>query len=61
MILWSSILVIIRLILMGWRFHWRKASEADILVQVCCILPNQDEQADRAFYKQLALISLLMV
>lgn len=31
-----------------------KANKADILVRVCHRPPNQNEEADEAFYKQLA-------
>jgi len=32
----------------------RRATKADILVKVCYRQPNQDEETDEAFYKQLA-------
>ena len=34
-----------------------KANKADILLGVCYRPPNQDEEADEAFYKQLAGVS----
>ena len=34
-----------------------KACRDDILVGVCYILPNQDEEMDEAFYEQLAEVT----
>ena len=34
-----------------------KASKADIMVGVCYRPPNQDEEADKIFYKQLGEVS----
>ena len=34
-----------------------KANEADVIVGVCCRLPNQDEEVNEIFYKQLGEFS----
>jgi len=34
-----------------------RANRADVLVGVCYGLPNQDEETDEAFYKQLAEVA----
>jgi len=34
-----------------------RANKADILLRVCYRPPNQDEEVDEAFYKQLAEVS----
>ena len=36
-----------------------RANRANILVGVCCRPPNQDEETDEAFYRQLAEVVLL--
>jgi len=38
----------------------RKANKADIVVGVCCRPPNQDEEADKIFCKQLGGVSQLL-
>ncbi|KAK4823212.1 LOW QUALITY PROTEIN: hypothetical protein QYF61_027359 [Mycteria americana] len=40
-----------------WVRMKEKANKVDILLGVCYSLPNQDEEADEAFYKQLAEVS----
>ena len=35
-----------------WVKTSRKTNKADTMVGVCCRPPNQDEEADKIFYKQ---------
>lgn len=34
-----------------------RTNKAHILVEVCCRLPNQEEETDKAFYKYLAVVA----
>ncbi|GAB0210072.1 hypothetical protein GRJ2_003473000 [Grus japonensis] len=43
-----------------WVRIRRKANKADIMVGVCYRPPNQDEEMDEIFYKQLAEVSKLL-
>jgi len=36
---------------------WERANEADVIVGVCYRPPNQDEEAEEIFYKQLGELS----
>ena len=37
-----------------------RANKVNVLVEVCYRLPNQDEEADEVFYKQLARVTQLL-